>query len=260
MANESVAFDRAADYYDQTRGFPPGIETDVAAMMASAGGFAQTSRVLEIGVGTGRIALPLSAHVRAYFGIDLARPMLDRLLAKRRNERVCVVLGDATRLPFPDASLDGVVAVHVFHLIPGWREVLDEIARVLRPGAVLVHGGNRRMQSDALQRIWREATEETVEASGAISPARSETFLAENGWRESGESQIFQFTIHRSPQDFVNQMEQRMFSSTWRMSDAQIGRGLAAVREYIATHYADPTQQEAIETGFGVQAYLPPKK
>jgi len=260
MPNNSVAFDRAADYYDQTRGFPLGIETDVAAMMAAAGGFTQASRVLEIGIGTGRIALPLSTHVRAYYGIDLARPMMDRLQAKRQNERVYIVQGDATRLPFPDDSLDGVVAVHVFHLIPGWREVLDEVARVLRPGAMLVHGGNRRMHSAMLQRIWRKATREKTETAGAISPARSETFLAENGWRESGNAQIFEFTIYRSPQDFINQMEQRMFSSTWRMSDEQIERGLAAAREYVTAHYANPTQPEALESGFSVQTYLPPKK
>ena len=258
MPNDSVAFDRAADYYDQTRGFPPGVEADIAALMATVGGFTPASRVLEIGVGTGRIALPLSAHVGAYYGIDLARPMLDRLHAKHHNERVYVVQGDATRLPFPNDSFDSVIAVHIFHLIPGWRAVLDEIVRVLRPGAVLLHGENQRMVSDALQAIWREATREIIETTGAISHAQRETFLSENGWREIGDAQTFRFTVQRSPQDFVHQMEQRVFSSTWRMSDEQIESGLAAVRAYVATHYVDPNQPEALESGFRVQAYLPP--
>src|SRR3954468_5578760 len=114
MPNESVAFDRAADYYDRTRGFPPGVERDVAALMARVGVLTAASRVLEIGVGTGRIALPLAPHVRAYVGIDLARAMMDRLHAKRAGEPIYLTQGDVTRLPFPNAAFDAVIAVHVF--------------------------------------------------------------------------------------------------------------------------------------------------
>ncbi len=258
MPNELVAFDRAAGYYDDTRGFPPGVEVAIARLIAQVGGFGASSRVLEIGVGTGRIALPVSAHVGAYFGIDLARPMMERLRAKQQGEPVYLVQGDATRLPFPDRSLDGVIAVHVFHLIPGWRDVLGEVARVLRPGAPLVHGGNARLVSDRLLQIWRETTHETNETQGAIPPNRRDTFLVENGWRELSPSQAHHFVTHRSPQDFVNSMGGRYFSSTWRMTDEQHARGLAAVREYIAAHYDDPTQPEALEASFNVQAYLPP--
>src|SRR4029077_8802925 len=100
MPGDSVAFDRAAGYYDLTRGFPEGVEKDVAALMARAGSLTPNSRVLEIGVGTGRIALPLAPHVRAYYGIDLAIPMMDRLRAKQNGEPITLVQGDVTRLPF----------------------------------------------------------------------------------------------------------------------------------------------------------------
>ncbi len=258
MSTDSVAFDRAADYYDRTRGFPPGVETEVAALIARVGGFTSSSRVLEIGVGTGRIALPLSAHVRGYYGIDLARPMMDRLRAKQTDEPVYVAQGDATRLPFPDHVFDGVIAVHVFHLIPAWREVLGEVTRVLRPGAPLVHGGNGRVVMDKLQEIWRETTHEAHEAEGAIPHRARMTFLADNGWRPQGEAQTAHFVSYRAPQDFLNSMEGRYFSSTWRMSDEQIARGIAAVRAYVAEHYPDPTLREAVEANFQVQAYLPP--
>src|SRR5450432_4029179 len=168
MPNESVAFDRAADYYDNTRGFPPGVEKGVGALIAQTGRLTASSRVLEIGVGTGRIALPLSSHVGSYYGIDLARPMMDRLTAKRKHEPIYLVQGDVTRLPFPTAAFDAVIAVHVFHLIPGWRDVLGEVARVLRPGAPLLHGWNGRLVVDKLQEIWGEAIHEVREVDGAI--------------------------------------------------------------------------------------------
>src|SRR5512140_1168714 len=100
MCPDSIVFDRAADYYDETRGFPPGIEGHVANLIKTAGNLTPSSRVIEIGIGTGRIALPLSAHARAIYGVDLARPMLHRLLSKRQSQPVSVAEGDITRLPF----------------------------------------------------------------------------------------------------------------------------------------------------------------
>lgn len=135
-----VSFDRAASYYDATRGFPAGVENQVAEMIAETGQLTPTSRVLEIGVGTGRIALPLANHVGGMYGIDIAPEMLNILRQKQQNEPLYVTWGDASRLPFPDHSFDAAVDVHVFHLIPTWREVLTELQRVLKPNAQLLHG------------------------------------------------------------------------------------------------------------------------
>ena len=259
MSNQSVAFDRAAEYYDRTRGFPEGVEKDVAALMARTGSLTSASRVLEIGVGTGRIALPVSAHVGVYVGIDLARPMMDKLRAKQTSELVYPVQGDATHLPFASAAFDAVIAVHVFHLIPAWRDVLVEVARVLRPGALLIHGWNGRLVVDKLQAIWQQATDETHAAQGAIPHWERETFLTNNGWREATPIQTHSFTIQRAPQDFLDSIEQRVFSSIWRMSDEQVARGVTAVKTYIADQHLDPKQPIAVEGSFNIQAYLPPE-
>jgi SAM-dependent methyltransferase len=136
----SVAFDRAAGYYDQTRGFPAKVVERVADLVESASGGAG-ARVLEIGVGTGRISLPLHRRGRRFFGIDLSAPMLDRYRAKAADEGLetpAVVRGDATRLPFREASFDAVIEVHVLHLIPGWRAAVEEVRRVLVPGGRLL--------------------------------------------------------------------------------------------------------------------------
>jgi hypothetical protein len=50
---------------------------------------------LEFGVGTGRIALPLSQRGVRVHGIDLSAPMLDQLLAKPGADRIEVTVGDA---------------------------------------------------------------------------------------------------------------------------------------------------------------------
>ncbi len=258
MANDSVAFDRAADYYDNTRGFPPGVARDVGALLIKTGGLTTSSRVLEIGVGTGRIALPVAPHLRAYYGIDLARPMLERLIAKRSDEPVYAVEGDVTRIPFLTDSFDAVIAVHVFHLIPAWRDVLKEVARVLRSDGLLLHGWNDRAAIDTLQSVWSQIARESTATAGAIGWRERETFLPANGWREHGGVQTHQFTIQRSPAAFLNSLRERHWSHTWRMSEADMQRGIAAVEATIAANYPDPTHSEAIESAFKVQAFLPP--
>ncbi len=258
MPNQSVAFDRAADYYDSTRGFPPGVEADVGALMVKAGGLTASSRVLEIGVGTGRIALPVAPHIGAYYGIDLARPMLDRLRAKQSGEPVYAIEGDVTRLPFPTDAFDAVTAVHIFHLIPAWRAVLDEVARVLRRDGLLLHGWNDRIATNQLQTVWDQATHDSRATEGAIAWRQRETFLEENGWHKRGGVQTHPFTIWRSPAAYLESLRERRWSSTWRMSDAELQQGLAAVEAAIAEHFPDPNQPIASESAFHVQAYSAP--
>ncbi|MBB4966536.1 SAM-dependent methyltransferase [Saccharothrix violaceirubra] len=63
---------------------------DLLAALAGAG------RALELGVGTGRIALPLNARGVPVHGIDLSRAMVDRLRAKPGGDRIGVTIGDFT--------------------------------------------------------------------------------------------------------------------------------------------------------------------
>lgn len=132
---ESVRFDRAVEYYDRTRALPPGVEARmVDAIGAELRG---RGRVLEIGAGTGRIALPLMDAGVDVCGLDLSLPMLDRF-AQKAGAAARVVQGDATRLPFRDGSFGAAFAVHVLHLIPSWELAVRELVRVVEPGGVLL--------------------------------------------------------------------------------------------------------------------------
>ena len=73
---DSVAFDRAAGYYDESRGLCPEVQELVADRIEEAAG--PGARLLEVGVGTGRIALPLHRRGRRVVGVDLSLPMLER--------------------------------------------------------------------------------------------------------------------------------------------------------------------------------------
>jgi ubiquinone/menaquinone biosynthesis C-methylase UbiE len=93
---------------------------------------------LEIGVGTGRIALPLARAGVSIVGVDISREMLRRLIDNAGRSAPPVVIADATRLPFGDGTFTSFIAAHVLHLIPGWKDAIKEALRVLKPGGVLI--------------------------------------------------------------------------------------------------------------------------
>lgn len=150
----SLSFDPVAHCYDATRGYPPGVAETIADAMLRYGPLAPGARALEIGIGTGRIALPLLARGVNITGLDISQRMLDRLRANEAAARAAdpeapwgrleASLGDIAALPFAAGAFDAVVAVHVFHLLTQWRAAFSEALRVLRPGAPLLLGGGCR--------------------------------------------------------------------------------------------------------------------
>lgn len=90
-------------------------------------------RILEIGAGSGSLLGGLSAPFRC--AVDLSLPMLT---ARPAILGVTRLAADAMRLPFAEATFDGAYSVNMLEHVPCPRAVVDEAARVLRPGGVLL--------------------------------------------------------------------------------------------------------------------------
>ena len=88
--------DRAATYDNDAEIFGPGAVEPVVAFLADLadGGAGQGRRALELGIGTGRIALPLAARGVAVHGIELSRAMVAQLRAKPGGDAIGVTIGD----------------------------------------------------------------------------------------------------------------------------------------------------------------------
>jgi SAM-dependent methyltransferase len=102
----------AATYDDSSEGmFDPALVAVVADVLA---GLADGGRALELGIGTGRIALPLADRGVPVHGIDLSRAMVARLRAKPGGDAIGVSIGD-----FATTRVDGTfrVAYLVFNTI-----------------------------------------------------------------------------------------------------------------------------------------------
>jgi len=112
------------------------------ALLAQAA-IANGHRVLDLGSGSGTFAILIGREVPGALveGLDADPEMVEaaRRKAALAGSGALFHLGDATRLPFADASFDRVVSSLFFHhLSPaGKRRAAAEIARVLRPGGEL---------------------------------------------------------------------------------------------------------------------------
>jgi ubiquinone/menaquinone biosynthesis C-methylase UbiE len=102
--------------------------------------------LLEIGVGTGYYSLDLAEWVAPAGTLelfDLQQEFLDhvtRAASERGLTNLVPTRGDATRLPYEDASVDAVVLTAVLGEIPDAAAALREIRRVLKPSGRLVVG------------------------------------------------------------------------------------------------------------------------
>ena len=239
---ESVNFDRAVDYYDATRGLPEGEDIKIASFIAETAGLNADDVVLEIGIGTGRIALPLSPHVGAYYGADISAGMMRKLREKQQNEPVFVAQGDALALPYPDASFDAVIVVHVFHLVADLRAVLRELRRVLKPGGQIVHCFNRYDDNrfDPLADAWRKHQPPRKKGRDWNN---SEQVLDETGWQLLREAR-YEFVNQQTPHGFLDAIANRRWSSTWEVTDEQLAPGIAAIKQAIDEHFDGNMQAE----------------
>ncbi len=96
-----------ADVYDDW--YPHAEETPAA--VAALAGLAGPGAVLELGAGTGRLAIPLAAGGRRVVAVDASPAMLERLRAKPGGDAVEAVVADLARLD--EAAVDGPFALAV---------------------------------------------------------------------------------------------------------------------------------------------------
>jgi ubiquinone/menaquinone biosynthesis C-methylase UbiE len=109
-----------------------------APLLERLGGRTPGARVLEVGCGRGVgseiILTRFGAREVVAFDLDLDMVSRARRRLARWRDRVSFEVGDATRIPAPDAHFDAVFDFGIIHHVPDWREAIGEVSRVLRPG------------------------------------------------------------------------------------------------------------------------------
>lgn len=252
----SVNFDRAAGFYDATRGFPPGVDQQVRDAIVAAVPLARDAVILELGVGTGRVALPFAQAGYSYVGIDLSREMLGVLMQKRGGAaRPWLVQGDVLKLPFATGSFSLVIAVHVLHLVADWRATLREARRALHGAGTLLLAGNpgpgpnEELDPDPpaqARRAWNAILRELGSSPSAGQPGvRNDdpALLAELealGARHEARTLLEYDGPALSARDELRQHRERIYSADWARPDDVHAEALARFERWLDSVCPDP--------------------
>lgn len=237
-----MSFNRVATIYDATRAVPEEVVDRVRDRVVEATHADEGTRFLEIGIGTGRIALPFIRAGYEYAGVDIAHEMVAQLRAKVGNApNLRLIDADVTDLPLQDGSFDVVLTVHVLHLVPEWRKALDEAQRVLTPHGFFVMGRNEPLEGDPgydIRATWRRF----VEARGvALRPTYGvwpavDAELTRRGGRTSV-YRVAKWAQEVRPSDLLEEQRNRVFSSSWDVPDDVLEAVDEQMRSWVTERY-----------------------
>jgi len=130
VLNSQKGYNLAAADYDKKESYLDSFENDKLLPLL---GDLKEKKVLDVGAGTGRLAMRLSRLGAKVVALDISSEMLGVLKMKSQN-LIDTVEGDAENLPFVDENFDVVIsAFHIVHL-KNLKRFFDEAYRVLKPG------------------------------------------------------------------------------------------------------------------------------
>jgi ubiquinone/menaquinone biosynthesis C-methylase UbiE len=214
-------FDRLAEHYDETRGGEQRGEEYAAGVDAYLP--LGEEPILEIGVGTGVVALGLHRRGRAVIGLDLSPQMIAR--ARRRLGPV-VVLGDALEMAIATNSVAHAVSVWVVHAVSDPARLFREAARVLRPGGrYVVCVAQRPAPDDAVGTIISEMSTRVDERRRAARP-RGVTPEEVIAWAEpagfDGAIRHFERSWHSTPAEELAAIAYRSWPALGELDEQAI--------------------------------------
>jgi len=131
--------------------------------------------IADLGCGSGHVAARLAPYVRRVIGVDQSAAMLKA--ARRRTDglpNVELRQGSLEALPLEDAAVDGALLVLALSYVPEPRPVLEELARILRPGG-------RAVVVDQLRHDREEFRRQMGQSSLGFEPEELVSLLHEAG-------------------------------------------------------------------------------
>jgi len=189
-------YDLYANRYDNVKNYLPEFEHALIAypLMEAIAPY-KAPLVLDVATGTGRIPIALLNHKDfqgRVIGVDLSRRMLHQAALKLDGylDRAPLIWWSAEDLPFADNTFDVVTCLESLEFMTNPKAVLEEMARVLRPGGIVLT--TRRINTRFMPgKVWTEDEMRKLLDSFDIDPLADEVWQHDYNkvWgRKRGES------------------------------------------------------------------------
>jgi SAM-dependent methyltransferase len=209
----SINFDRIAPIYEESRG---GLARG-GAYARTIGAHLRPGLVLEIGIGTGSVALPLTDAGHPVVGVDISRNMLaaahDRLGSR-------VAIADVMALPIATGSVPNVVAVWVFQLVGSAEMTLREARRALSVRGRLVVIPSRAIhENDDIDAVAVDFNE-VLHGTRPDDPERLIALAEGVGLRLTGRDVTKTQSWDETPAEIIRRIETRTFGILLDLGDA----------------------------------------
>ncbi len=254
-----LSFDAVAGEYDQTRVIPPDVVDTIAALCTSTARLDAGGLFLDAGIGTGRFGVPLArATAGRIVGVDVSLAMMEQARTKAPAGDLPLVQADLQRLPFRRHSFQGILAVHVLHLMEQWKLVLDELHRVLVPRlGVLLLGTEQGGRSVITDNYYARAQAQGLltPSLGAPGHAAILALLRRGGARTellSAPGLAWQRQV--SVAQTLDALSRRTYSQMWPIPDDAHAILMRDAADFAARHLGGPARVETLDTHFALSA------
>lgn len=243
---------RVAHLYNQQRAHPPEVSKAIGegvAALVGAGG-----RVLEIGVGTGRIARPVAGAGCRVVGFDLSPEMLGEMLSETAID---VLQADMHAMPFRAGAFDAVMATHVFHLSKDLLTLLGETARMLTPSGLFLRGKDWIDPASVVGMLRNHLRVLAVKHAPNLMPPSAglsiDETLAERGGTELSEHILAEWTTEISANQRLEIVQNKLDAESWIIPQELFPTIFAELQEFARQNWDDLDKPQTVTRRFTVR-------
>ena len=233
-------YSKIAEFYDKGRSLSEQNLELWLGLISKHSGATQGARVLDLGCGTGRFAIPMAERLGfVVAGADSSDGMLQKARAKDTSARVAWQRQDATDLTFAPASFDVVFMSHLLHHVDHPNDVIGQCYRLLRPRGVLLvrYGAMEQIRDDVEHTLFPKVTE--IDEARTPSVEDTERWLRTAGFVEVQSQEVVQQTYH-SGEEHLRAAGAKSTSVLTMILTAAFETGLTRLEEHVLSHPNDP--------------------
>ncbi|MHA2497381.1 MAG: class I SAM-dependent methyltransferase [Candidatus Hodarchaeales archaeon] len=245
---KTISFDRIATDYDRTRWVPPKLLDQFFNKLIDEVPLSTRSRIFELGVGTGRLAIPLSRFGYTVLGVDVSLLMLKEASRNRGkgHTKLYLLQADANSLPIKEKSLDFCLFVHILHLLENWKGIIDSVERLLK-NRNLAHSTLHVLWHDLepFRLYWKAIGRAETSRVGAKSPEEVIEYLQGIKGYHYDHFEFEESAGTALWEDVVNLIQEKAFSSQWGIQNEHHKEALEVVKQKMKEKERQPLKLKA---------------